>query len=93
MNTPGANALAAAEHAIAMMFSLARHIPQATASMREGKWEKKRFLGTEVSGYTMGVLGLGNVGKLVAERALGLKMNVVAFDPYLSEEAGEENRC
>ncbi len=90
MNTPGANALAAAEHAVAMMLALARHIPQATASMRAGKWEKKKFMGTEVSGQTIGIIGLGNVGKLVAERAIGLRMNVVAFDPYLSPEAARK---
>ncbi len=89
MNTPGANALAAAEHAIAMMFSLSRHIPQATASMREGKWEKKKFMGTEVSGQTLGVIGLGNVGRLVAERALGLKMKVLAYDPYLGPDSAK----
>ena len=90
MNTPGANALAAAEHAIALMLSLARHIPQATASMREGRWDKKRFVGTEVSGRTLGVIGLGNVGKLAAERAIGLRMHVLGFDPYLAPDTAKK---
>jgi D-3-phosphoglycerate dehydrogenase len=86
MNTPGANALAAAEHTIALMLALTRHIPQAVLSMREGRWDKKRFMGTEVNEQTLGIIGLGNVGKLVAERAVGLKMKVVAYDPYLPVE-------
>jgi D-3-phosphoglycerate dehydrogenase len=87
MNTPGANATAAAEHALAMMLALSRHIPQATQSMREGRWEKKRFMGTELNQQTLGVIGLGRIGSIVADRALGLKMEVIGYDPYISPEA------
>jgi D-3-phosphoglycerate dehydrogenase len=87
MNTPGANATAAAEHALAMMFALARHIPQATQSMREGRWEKKAFMGTELNQQTLGIIGLGRIGTLVADRALGLKMEVLASDPHITPEA------
>ena len=87
MNTPGGNTVTTAEHAIALLVALARHIPQATASMKAGKWDKKRFVGTELYNRTLGVLGLGNIGRIVAERAKGLGMRVVAFDPFLSAEA------
>lgn len=87
MNTPGANATATAEHTLALMFSLARHIPQATQSMREGKWEKKRFMGTELMRQTLGIIGLGRIGMIVAERALGIKMEVIGYDPYIVPEA------
>lgn len=87
MNTPGANAMAAAEHTLALMFALARHIPQATQSMREGRWEKKKFMGTELCHQTLGVIGLGKIGSIVADRALGLKMEVLGFDPYIIPEA------
>ena len=87
MNTPGANATATAEHTLALMFSLARHIPQATQSMREGKWEKKRFMGTELSQQTLGIIGLGRIGTIVAERALGINMEVIGYDPYIVPEA------
>lgn len=90
MNTPGGNTITTGEHAVAMMVALARHIPQATASMREGKWEKKKFEGTELTAKTLGVLGMGNIGKVVAERGLGLKMEVIAFDPFLTEETAEK---
>src|SRR5574340_1245425 len=90
MNTPGGNTVTTAEHAIAMMMALARKIPQATASMRKGEWEKKKFEGTEVTGKTLGVLGVGNIGSVVASRALGLRMNVVAYDPYISAEAADK---
>src|SRR5512134_2147512 len=86
MNTPGGNTVTTGEHAIALMLALARQIPQATASMKEGKWEKSRFMGTELTDKVLGVVGIGNIGKVVAERALGLKMVVVAFDPYVSKE-------
>jgi len=86
MNTPFGNSITTAEHAIAMIFSLARDIPQASASTKAGKWEKSRFMGVEVTGKTLGVVGCGNIGSIVADRALGLRMKVVAFDPYLSEE-------
>ena len=87
MNTPGGNAITTAEHALALMMSLARKIPAATASVKAGKWEKKRFQGTELAGKALGVVGLGNIGRIVADRALGLRMRVLAFDPFLTEEA------
>ncbi len=86
MNTPGGNTVTTGEHAIAMMMALARQIPQATASMKNGKWEKNKFMGTELTDKVLGVVGLGNVGKVVAERALGLKMVVLAYDPYVSKD-------
>ncbi len=85
MNTPFGNSITTAEHAIAMMFALARQLPLANASTHAGKWEKSRFMGMELTGKTLGVIGCGNIGSIVAERALGLKMKVVAFDPFLSE--------
>lgn len=87
MNAPGGNTVTTAEHAVSMLLSLARHIPQATASLREGKWEKKKFLGVEITGKILGVIGLGQIGRVVASRALGLKMNVIASDPFVTEEA------
>jgi D-3-phosphoglycerate dehydrogenase len=89
MNTPEANAITTAEHTITLMLSLARQIPQAHASIKTGKWERSKFKGIEIYGKTLGCIGLGNIGKLVAERALGLKMNVIAYDPFLSKEAAE----
>ena len=86
MNTPSGNATTTAEHTLAMMFAIARHIPQATASMKAGKWEKKKFEGRELVSKTLGLLGLGNIGRIVADRALGLKMRVVVYDPFLPEE-------
>ncbi|HXC29190.1 MAG TPA: phosphoglycerate dehydrogenase [Stellaceae bacterium] len=86
MNTPHGNSITAAEHAIAMMFALARQIPSADRSTQAGKWEKSRFLGVELFGKTLGVVGCGNIGAIVADRALGLKMRVIGFDPFLSEE-------
>jgi D-3-phosphoglycerate dehydrogenase len=85
MNTPYGNAITTAEHAIAMMFALARQLPLASASTHAGKWEKNRFLGVELFGKTLGVIGCGNIGSFVAERAIGLKMRVIAYDPYLTE--------
>ncbi len=85
MNTPGGNTVTTAEHAIAMTLSMARKIPQASATLRSGRWAKKEFMGTEVTGKTMGVLGMGNIGTVVARRAMGLGMRVLAFDPYLKE--------
>src|ERR1700744_230147 len=85
MNTPHGNTITTAEHAIAMMFALARQIPQADASTRGGKWEKNRFLGVELTGKTLGVIGCGNIGSIVANRAVGLHMKVIAYDPYLSD--------
>jgi len=87
MNTPGANAVAAAEHAIALMMALARHIPRADESVRAGKWEKKKFVGTELYNQTLGIIGLGRIGSIVANRSLGMKMRVLAYDPYVSEDA------
>jgi len=86
MNTPGGNTVTTAEHAVSMMMALSRQIPQATASMKAGKWEKNKFMGTEITDKVLGVVGLGAIGKVVADRALGLKMVVVAFDPYVSKE-------
>jgi len=86
MNTPYGNAITAAEHAIAMMFALARQIPAADRSTQAGKWEKSRFLGVELSGKTLGIIGCGNIGAIVADRAHGLRMRVIGYDPFLSEE-------
>ena len=86
MNTPHGNTITTAEHAIAMMFALARQIPEASASTRAGKWEKNRFMGVELTGKALGLIGCGNIGSIVAERAVGLKMRVLAYDPFLSEK-------
>jgi len=86
MNTPFGNSVTTAEHAIAMMFAVARQLPEASASTHAGKWEKNRFMGTELFNKTLGVIGAGNIGGIVCDRALGLKMKVVAYDPFLSEE-------
>jgi D-3-phosphoglycerate dehydrogenase len=86
MNTPFGNSITTAEHAITLMLSLARQIPEADASTRAGKWEKNKFLGVEMFGKTLGVIGCGNIGSIVADRALGMKMKVIAYDPYLSDE-------
>ena len=86
MNTPGGNTITTAEHTISLMVSLARKIPQATMSMKAGKWEKKKFMGVELFNKTLGVLGIGNIGSQVAKRAQGLAMNVLAYDPFLSED-------
>ena len=86
MNCPGGNTVSAAEHTIAMMMALARNIPQATASMKAGKWEKKKFMGREITGKTLGIIGLGRIGSVVADRAKGLKMRVIAYDPYVNPE-------
>jgi D-3-phosphoglycerate dehydrogenase len=86
VNSPTGNIMAAAEHTIAMLMSLARHVPAANASMKAGKWEKSRFVGIEVRNKTLGVVGLGKVGMAVARRAQGLEMQVIAFDPYVSPE-------
>jgi len=86
MNTPGANAMATAEHTLALMLALARHIPQADQSMRSFKWEKDRFMGTELYNHTLGIIGLGRIGSIVANRALVMKMRVLAYDPYISAD-------
>jgi len=90
MNTPFGNSITTAEHAIAMLFALAREIPQADQSTQAGKWEKTRFLGVELAGKTLGLIGCGNIGSIVADRAHGLKMKVVAYDPFLSPERAVE---
>ncbi|WP_182418534.1 phosphoglycerate dehydrogenase [Bartonella sp. HY038] len=90
MNTPFGNSITTAEHAIAMMFAVARELPEADASTRAGKWEKNRFMGVEVTGKTLGIIGCGNIGAIVAARGIGLKMHVIAFDPFLSEARAEE---
>ena len=90
MNTPFGNSITTAEHAIAMIFALARDLPTASASTHAGKWEKNRFMGVEVTGKTLGVIGCGNIGSIVADRAIGLKMKVVAFDPFLSPERARD---
>ena len=87
MNTPGGNNITTAEHAIALLISLVRHIPQATASMKAGNWDKKRFMGMELFNRTLGVIGLGRVGRIVANRAQGLGMKVIVYDPFLSDSA------
>src|SRR4051794_14369409 len=83
MNTPFGNSITTAEHAIAMLFALAREIPQADQSTQSGKWEKNRFMGVELAGKTLGLIGCGNIGSIVADRAHGIKMKVVAYDPFL----------
>ena len=90
MNTPFGNSITTAEHAIALIFALARQLPEADASTQAGKWEKNRFMGVEVTGKTLGLIGAGNIGSIVASRALGLKMKVVAFDPFLTAERAVE---
>jgi D-3-phosphoglycerate dehydrogenase len=90
MNTPFGNSITTAEHAIAMMFALARDLPVANASTQAGKWEKNRFMGVELFAKTLGVIGCGNIGSIVADRALGLKMKVLAYDPYLSPERAKD---
>ncbi|MBS0644782.1 MAG: phosphoglycerate dehydrogenase [Acetobacteraceae bacterium] len=90
MNTPHGNTITTAEHAIAMMFALARQLPEASASTKAGKWEKNRFMGVELTAKTLGLIGCGNIGSIVADRAVGLKMKVVAYDPFLSEKRAVE---
>src|SRR5512139_2296832 len=90
MNTPFGNSITTAEHAIALLFALARQLPEADASTQAGKWEKNRFMGVEVTGKTLGLIGAGNIGSIVAARALGLRMKVAAFDPFLTPERAVE---
>lgn len=89
MNTPFGNSITTAEHAIAMMFACARQIPEANASTHAGKWEKNRFMGSEITGKVLGIIGCGNIGSVVAARGIGLKMRVVAYDPFLSAERAQ----
>jgi D-3-phosphoglycerate dehydrogenase len=90
MNTPGGNTVTTAEHTLSMMMALARNIPQASASMKQGQWEKKKFSGTEILNKTLGIVGLGKIGAVVADRALALGMNVMAYDPFLSEDQAKQ---
>src|SRR6058998_1855247 len=90
MNTPFGNSITTAEHAITLMLALARQIPQADASTQAGKWEKNRFMGVEITNKTLGVIGCGNIGSIVANRAIGLRMKVIAYDPFLSPERAAE---
>jgi D-3-phosphoglycerate dehydrogenase len=90
MNTPEGNVITTAEHAIAMMLAVSRNIPQATASLKAGRWEKKRFRGKEVFHKVLGIIGVGRIGRVVAERAVGLQMNVIAYDPYINAEVVEK---
>jgi D-3-phosphoglycerate dehydrogenase len=90
INTPEGNIITAAEHTMAMLMALSRNIPQATASLKQGKWEKKKFQGWEIFNKTLGVIGIGRIGRLVAEQAKGLKMKVIAYDPYIKPESIEK---
>ncbi len=90
MNTPFGNSITTAEHAIAMMFAVARQLPEASASTHAGKWEKNRFMGVELFNKTLGVIGAGNIGGIVCDRALGLQMKVIAYDPFLSEDRARQ---
>src|SRR3979411_1521031 len=90
MNTPFGNSITTAEHAVTLMLALARQIPQADASTQAGKWEKNRFMGVEITSKTLGVVGCGNIGSIVANRALGLRMRVIAYDPFLSADRAME---
>jgi D-3-phosphoglycerate dehydrogenase len=87
MNTPGGNTTSTAEHTITLILALSRNIPQACNSVREGKWERKKFMGTQVSGKVLGIIGLGKIGKEVAKRAIALEMRVLGYDPFVSNEA------
>ena len=90
MNTPFGNSITTAEHAIALMFALARQIPAADLSTQAGKWEKSRFMGVELTGKVLGIVGCGNIGSIVADRARGLRMQVIACDPFLSPQRARE---
>src|SRR6476660_6790648 len=90
MNTPFGNSITTAEHAIALMFALARQIPAADISTQAGKWDKNRFMGVEITGKVLGIIGCGNIGSNVAERAIGLHMRVIAYDPFLSPERAQD---
>src|SRR5262245_5402855 len=92
MNTPGGSNVTTAEHAITLLLALARNVPQAAAGVRAGRWERSRWLGTEVCNKVLGVIGLGNIGAIVAERALGLRMKVIAFDPFVTAETAARLR-
>ncbi|MCF8095866.1 MAG: phosphoglycerate dehydrogenase, partial [Desulfobacteraceae bacterium] len=93
MNTPGGNVVTTGEHAIAMMMSLTRNIPQGTASLKAGRWDKKKLQGREIMNKTLGVIGFGKIGSVVANRARGLKMNVVVYDPVVTPENIRKAKC
>src|SRR5438132_13772083 len=86
MNTPGGNNVTTGEHTVSLMMALARHIPQAVSSLKSGKWERNKFVGVELCNKTIGIIGLGNVGRIVAERASGLRMKVIGYDPFILGE-------
>src|SRR5438034_3019730 len=90
MNTPGGNTISTAEHTITMLMALARHIPAADASLRQGKWDRNKFVGTQLAGKTLAVIGLGRVGREVARRAAGLDMKVIGYDPVLAPQRAAE---
>src|SRR5579871_1153989 len=90
MNTPGGNAVSVAEHTIALMLSMARFIPQASASTKSGKWEKKKFMGTELRGKTLGIVGLGSIGREVVKRAAAFEMRIIATDPYVHSQTAKD---
>ena len=92
MRTPFGNTITTAEHAIAMMFAVSRQIPQASVSTHAGKWEKSKFMGVELTHKILGLIGAGNIDSIVCERARGLKMKVIAFDPYLGEKSQGNGR-
>jgi D-3-phosphoglycerate dehydrogenase len=92
MNTPGGNNVTTAEHALSLMLALARNIPQANVSLKAGRWTREKFTGSEICNKTLGIIGLGNIGAIVAERALGLKMRVLAYDPFVSPEVAAKLR-
>ncbi len=90
MNTPGGNSVSVAEHTLALMLAMARSVPQASASIKSGKWEKKKFLGNELRGKTLGVVGLGSIGREVVKRAKAFEMQVVGHDPYVSSHTAHD---
>src|SRR6478672_11127409 len=90
MNTPGGNAVSVAEHTLALMLAMARYIPQATASTKAGKWEKKKFLGSELRGKTLGIVGLGSIGREVVKRARAFEMRILAHDPYVTSQIARD---
>src|SRR5262245_25878703 len=90
MNTPGGNAVSVAEHTLGLMLALARSIPQASASTKSGKWEKKKFMGTELRGKTLGVVGLGSIGREIVHRARAFSMKIVASDPYVNSQSAAD---
>src|ERR1700676_3351628 len=90
MNTPGGNAVSVAEHTLALMLAMARYIPQATASTKSGKWEKKKFLGSELRGKTLGIVGLGSIGREVVKRARAFEMRILAHDPYVTSQIAKD---